>query len=123
MGISITGSQGNKASGLATQVFEMKEDAGRADYMQLIREKMDEMQEKIDSGNIRPSFATGAQSYTVQEWDKLLRQFDKSEKVLQEAQRDEIEERTGQKQREVEERSTGVLNHSVLGNEDKEAVL
>ena len=124
MGISITGSQVNKGSGLATQVFEMKEDADRGDYMELIREKMAEMQEKIDNGDIQPSFSTGAQSYTIKEWDKLLQQFDASEKKIQKAQREEIEERTGIKQHKPVEKKTSILKTGVLSDDrDTEEII
>ncbi len=50
----------------------------RHELMECIGNKKNEMIEKLKTGETQPSFAIGSESYTVNEWDKLIRKFDKS---------------------------------------------
>ncbi len=50
----------------------------RHELMECIGTKKNEMIEKLKTGETQPSFAIGAESYTVNEWDKLIHKFDKN---------------------------------------------
>jgi flagellar biosynthesis regulator FlaF len=47
-----------------------------SDFMQQIRDKKEEILEKVKKGDTEPSFQIGSQSFTQKEWDKLLKAFD-----------------------------------------------
>lgn len=49
-----------------------------SDFMQQIRDKKEEILEKIKNGDTEPSFQIGSQSFTQKEWDKLLKAIDGS---------------------------------------------
>lgn len=53
-------------------------------YRELILEHMEEMAKKVKDGTVEPTFQTGAQSFTIKEWEKLLEEFDDAEEALQE---------------------------------------
>lgn len=50
--------------------------------LQQMQEHMALMREKIKNGTIQPTFQTGAQSFTKEEWEKLLEKFDEAEEML-----------------------------------------
>lgn len=50
--------------------------------LQQMQEHMALMREKIKNGTIQPAFQTGAQSFTKEEWEKLLEKFDEAEEML-----------------------------------------
>ena len=52
-------------------------------YMEAIREQIEEMQEKIESGEINESFQIGNQTFTVEEWSEFLEKFDSIQEVLE----------------------------------------
>ncbi len=57
-----------------------------SDFMQQIRDKKEEILEKVKNGDTEPSFQIGSQSFTQKEWDKLLKAFDgPEEKTKKEA--------------------------------------
>lgn len=68
-----------------------KEAEEQKSFLQQMQEHMDEMRDKIKNGTIQPSFQTGAQSYTKEEWEKLLEKFDEAEEILQAEIEAEIE--------------------------------
>lgn len=45
---------------------------------------MEEMAKKVKDGTVEPAFQTGAQTFTIKEWEKLLADFDDAEDALQE---------------------------------------
>lgn len=53
---------------------------------------MEEMAKKVKEGKVEPTFQTGAQSFTIKEWEKLLADFDDAEEALQEQIKDLIAE-------------------------------
>ena len=69
--------------------------ASTKDYGQLIREKMEELFTKIKNGETAPSYQIGAQSFTEEEWEKLLDDFDSVEdmikQLMEEKQKKEME--------------------------------
>lgn len=57
--------------------------------MAFLREKSEEILEKLRNGETEVSYQIGAESYTEKEWDKLLQKFDD----IQEDVRRKMEER------------------------------
>ena len=53
-------------------------------YREQILAHMEEMAKKVREGKVEPTFQTGAESFTVKEWEKLLADFDDAEEALQE---------------------------------------
>ena len=52
-------------------------------YMEAIREQIEEIQEKIENGEINETFQIGGQSFTVEEWNEFLEKFDSIQEVLE----------------------------------------
>lgn len=69
-----------------------------AECMVFLREKSEEILEKLRNGETEVSYPIGGESYTEKEWDKLLKKFDD----IQEDVRQKMEERF-RKQEEKEE--------------------
>lgn len=61
-------------------------------YREQILAHMEEMAKKVKEGRVEPTFQTGAQSFTMKEWEKLLTEFDDAEEALQEQIKDLIAE-------------------------------
>ena len=85
------------SSGMAT---EMNGTDKTAECMAFLREKSEEILEKLRNGETEVSYPIGAESYTEREWDKLLKKFDD----IQEDVRQKMEERF-RKQEEKEART------------------
>lgn len=60
-----------------------------AECMAFLREKSEEILEKLRNGETEVSYQIGAESYTEKEWDKILKKFDD----IQEDVRRKMEER------------------------------
>lgn len=60
-----------------------------AECMVFLREKSEEILEKLRNGETEVSYPIGGESYTEKEWDKLLKKFDD----IQEDVRQKMEER------------------------------
>lgn len=72
---------------------KQSESAEDKDYMNQLREHMEEMLDKIKHGAIQPKIQIGAQEYTQDEWKKLLEKFDEAQEDLAEQVEAEIEAR------------------------------
>ncbi len=73
-------------------VFKQALDADK--LLEMFKEYMDAMYERIQSGNIgEPSFRIGGASYTQEEWDKMLENFDDIEEDMRDEMRKEHEKR------------------------------
>ena len=70
-------------------------------YRELILEHMEEMAKKVKDGTVEPTFQTGAQSFTIKEWEKLLADFDDAEEALQEQIKQLIAEVEAQAEKEA----------------------
>ena len=53
------------------------------DYISQIHKKIEEMQEKLDNDEVNESFQIGGQTFTVEEWDELLKKFDSIQDALE----------------------------------------
>ena len=49
---------------------------GTVDYGKFLKEKMNEIYEKIQNGDTETSYQIGAQSFTEKEWEEFLKRFD-----------------------------------------------
>lgn len=69
-----------------TETEEKSEEKKNEDmtYREQILAHMEEMAKKVKEGKVEPTFQTGAQSFTIKEWEKLLTEFDDAEEALQE---------------------------------------
>ena len=76
----------HKAENGQTEDTEKEEDFN---YLEFIRERKNEILEKVKKGETEPSFQIGAASFTEKEWNKLLEEFDEAEEVLKELMREE----------------------------------
>lgn len=65
----------------------------REELLQKIRDKIDEIYEKVKNGETEVSYQIGAQSFTEKEWDRLLKSFDSVEEELHKLVEEEIEQR------------------------------
>lgn len=70
----------------AAQADEVQEEKKPEDmtYREQILAHMEEMAKKVKDGTVEPTFQTGAQTFTIKEWEKLLADFDDAEEALQE---------------------------------------
>ena len=59
--------------------------------MQMLRDKIEEMYEKLQNGDVEQSFQIGAQSFTLKEWDRFLEKFDNIEDAIREMIEQELE--------------------------------
>ncbi len=69
-------------------------------YREQILAHMEEMAKKVKDGTVEPTFQTGAQSFTIKEWEKLLANFDDAEEALQEQIKELIAEVEAQAEKE-----------------------
>lgn len=69
------------------------------DFAKMISDKIDDLYEKIRKGEAVPSFQIGARTFTLEEWEKFLKQFDS----LQDAIRQLIEEEKEAREKEAKE--------------------
>ena len=72
--------------------FEERESEDE-DYVQFIQDKMAEILEKIEKGETEESYRIGAGSFTEDEWDDFLENFDSIQEVLKELMEERIEKK------------------------------
>lgn len=84
----------NDAAAGKTEEGEKGEEKKTQDmtYREQILAHMEEMAKKVREGKVEPAFQTGAQSFTIKEWEKLLADFDDAEEALQEQIKEMIAE-------------------------------
>ncbi len=69
------------------------------DFMQFIRERMEEIFVLIQNGDAEASFQIGSSSFTIKEWEEFLKKFDDVEDALKELVKEELEKRTEEVER------------------------
>lgn len=74
---------------------QKEENLTTVDFMQMIKEKKQEIFDKVKNGDTEQSFQIGAQSFTIKEWNKFLERFDDTEDAVKELMKQEQEEETG----------------------------
>ena len=60
--------------------------------MREIRERLGEIYDKVKKGQTQPSFQIGASSFTLKEWERFLKKFDKGQEELEEMIREAKQE-------------------------------
>lgn len=70
-----------------------------------IREKMQEIYDKLQNGDTETKFQIGNQEFTIKEWDNFLEKFDSVQDAIRAALEEKIEK---QKTERLEEEMTGV---------------
>lgn len=78
---------------------------------EFLKKKIDELYERFQKGETRPSYQIGAASFTEQEWDKLLKKFDALQEAIREYMREEQEKRAQQEKtkQQIEEQDAKLL--------------
>lgn len=79
-----TSSAGSKNRPAQTDEEQEEKKTKDMTYREQILAHMEEMAKKVKDGTVEPTFQTGAQTFTVKEWEKLLADFDDAEEALQE---------------------------------------
>ena len=88
------------------------------DAREVMRRKMQEMYDRVESGETEQSFKIGGKSYTQDEWDKMLSKVDRAIHEIKEENREEQEKREALE----EARSAGAYTESEI-TEDQIAEL
>lgn len=68
------------------------------DFMQFIRERMEEIFIMIQNGDTEPAFQIGSNSFTIKEWDEFLEKFDAIEDAIKELMREEQEKQAAKEE-------------------------
>lgn len=76
------GTEGKRKSFLRGRP-EINETDKTTECMAFLREKSEEILEKLRNGETEVSYPIGGESYTEKEWDKLLRKFDDIQEDVQ----------------------------------------
>ena len=97
-GVNI-GAESTRSNSLGKVPENSKAD-NAAKCMDFLREKCEEILEKLRNGETEVSYQIGAESYTEKEWDKLLKKFDD----IQEDVRRKMEERFKKLEEKEEEK-------------------
>lgn len=71
----------------------IKPSASKTENVQVIRNRINELLEKIENGDIEPTYQIGRRSFTEREWDKLLTEIDAAEDTLKKLVEEEKERR------------------------------
>ncbi len=87
-GVSGNGGMGSKKQKLLGMTMSESKDK-TAECMAFLKEKSEEILEKLRNGETEVEYPIGGESYTEREWDKLLEKFDD----IQEDVRRRMEER------------------------------
>lgn len=90
-------------------------------YREQILAHMEEMAKRVKEGKVEPTFQTGAQTFTIKEWEKLLANFDDAEEALQEQIKEliaEVEQQAAKEalRREAEGKSDSDVSGTVATN-------
>ena len=84
------------------------------DIREALKEKMNELLEKIQNGATEATYQIGAQSFTEKEWEKFLEQFDSIEEAIRELMRERHEKEEEEQIAEKQEENVTVIEKSVV---------
>lgn len=88
-----------------------KKNYTREEMFQMISERKQEIYEKVKNNETEASFQIGSQSFTIKEWEKLLKQFDSAEEKIKEQMKEEQAKRQKETQTKVSVKTTpGVMS-------------
>lgn len=89
------------------------------ELIEQVKQKRDEIYEKLQNGETEESFVIGAGSYTIREWDSFIKQLDKTIDEAKEEMRAEIQKRK-EDQIETEEQREEELEKEIEKRIDME---
>mgnify|MGYP003310234977 CR=1 FL=1 len=89
-------------------------DSSDEEYMEFIRKHIEEMQEKLDNGEVNETFQIGAKSFTLEEWKKLLEEFDSIQEILKELMKERHEKLEQQRLREEKKKEEQIEAEMLL---------
>ncbi len=89
---------GNQTSG-TSKVTQEDTTEKPVSMQDMLKQKMEEIVEKVKNGDTEQTFQIGGQSFTEKEWDKLIKRVDKAI----EGMKDETEETGDKKEEEIAE--------------------
>lgn len=100
------------------------EDLANMDYRKFLSEKKNEIYEKVKNNDTEVSYQIGGQSFTQEEWDKLLENFDELEDeikklIKEEQERKEAEQAEEQLIRKLQEAEDTVKDESAWMSMDE----
>ena len=103
-GYGVSGNDRNQGVKKAKPSFERSQETEAqdktAECMAFLREKSEEILEKLRNGETEVTYQIGGEAYTEKEWDKLLKKFDD----IQEDVRRKMEERFRKMEEKEEEK-------------------
>ena len=83
----------------------VKPSMSREENRQVIRERIDELLEKLENGETEVSYQIGGRGFTEKEWDRLLNEFDSAEEKMKKLVEEEKEKLLeAEEKRRIEER-------------------
>lgn len=80
------------------------------DFMEALRKRKEEILEKVKNGETEPSFQLGAQTFTVKQWNKLVKWIDEAIDDIQETARQKKE----QQEEQVKEKKADSITLEML---------
>ena len=96
------GAAGTKTSQETQNSQKTKKKHTNSEFLEILRERNEELKEKILNGETEESVAIGAGSYTKSEWSKFLKDFDDAQDMIKQQIREEITKRV-EKREKIEE--------------------
>ena len=102
----------------ANDVYSAKKTSYTQEYRQILEKKLDEQAEVIRDGGINPSFQMGGDSYTTEEWEELLANFDATMDDMREQMRAEHERRYKEQLEKIAEAKTEIENAKEISGVD-----
>ena len=81
--------------------------------MAQIREKMQEIYDKLQNGDTETKFQIGNQEFTLKEWDNFLEKFDSVQDAIREALEEKIEKQTEERLEKENLEETSEKKHDV----------
>lgn len=85
---------------------EMVSEISEKEYAEMLRQQIDELQEKATKGEIEESFKIGAQTFTLEEWNEFLEKFDSVQEILEAMMRQrhaKLEEERKEREKRMDE--------------------
>lgn len=76
-------------------------DREEADLWQAIADRKEEIAEKLRRGDTQEKFQIGADSYTLEEWERMMEQFDSLEEIIKQMLSERVKEQRQQAYRQV----------------------
>ncbi len=118
MGININGVDRNPTDILMKTAIENQEKDLRSEFSDAVREIYD----KVKNGDTEESIPIGGQSFTVKEWDRMMKRFDRVQEGIRQSIEEEIERRKA-KEENREERQKVVIASKEDDPEETEDIL